>query len=203
MHQKNKPDLIIADIRMPEISGLELLRLAKEWHEGCAFILLSGYSDFTYAQQAVSLGAFEYCLKPLKPEQARSVLKRAADMLRKNLDAAEESPIENERFAALLKYIDANYKKPLQQKELCERFGLHPSYCSRLFASKLGHGFAEHLTAIRMQEAKRLLLQGEYSVADVAELCGYSDYYYFTKVFTKSFGISPSKTKKVAQHEKH
>ncbi|MDR3121645.1 MAG: response regulator, partial [Clostridiales bacterium] len=78
---RKKPDLVIADIRMPEVSGLDLLHLARERGVESIFVLLSGYADFLYAQQAISYGAFEYCLKPIRKEQAQELLTKAAGAL--------------------------------------------------------------------------------------------------------------------------
>lgn len=62
--KKYRPDIIISDIRMPHMNGLELVRSVKEIDENVKVILLSGYDDFEYAQKALEYGAEEYLLKP-------------------------------------------------------------------------------------------------------------------------------------------
>ena len=75
---------------------------------------------------------------------------------------------------------------------LSEEFHLNPQYISQLFKNEIGVGFLAYLTNIRMEKAKKLLLSGSLSVAEVAEQAGYGDYRVFTKVFKKSEGITPS-----------
>lgn len=72
--KKELPDLVITDIRMPQMNGLDLLSHLKEYP--VHVVILSGYGYFEYAQTAVKYGAFDYLLKPLKPEDIQSVLGR-------------------------------------------------------------------------------------------------------------------------------
>ncbi|MHA7964758.1 helix-turn-helix domain-containing protein [Paenibacillus sp. CAU 1782] len=74
-----RPDLVITDIRMPIMDGLSMLRLVLEENRNCKFILISGYADFDYAQQAVQLGAFDFVVKPFSEEDIMSAVLRAKD----------------------------------------------------------------------------------------------------------------------------
>ena len=75
---------------------------------------------------------------------------------------------------------------------LAEEFHLSAQYISQLFKSEIGVNFLAYLTGIRMERARKLLLTTPLSVAEVSEQVGYGDYRVFTKVFTKSEGITPS-----------
>ncbi|RRJ65794.1 response regulator [Paenibacillus oralis] len=72
-----RPDLVITDIRMPRMDGLSLLRAVLEENRSCKVILISGYADFEYAQQAVQLGAFDFVVKPFSEEEIMSTVLRA------------------------------------------------------------------------------------------------------------------------------
>ncbi|MFE0559994.1 response regulator [Paenibacillus sp. NPDC058910] len=72
-----RPDLVITDIRMPIMDGLSMLRLVLEENPSCKVILISGYADFEYAQQAVQLGAFDFVVKPFTEEDMMSAVLRA------------------------------------------------------------------------------------------------------------------------------
>lgn len=77
-----QPDIIIADIKMPGMDGLQLLEHVREQRNNCRYILLSAYSDFTYAQKAIRLGADDYILKPIKPGKlVEIVMKNARELL--------------------------------------------------------------------------------------------------------------------------
>ncbi|WNS46741.1 response regulator [Paenibacillus sp. MMS20-IR301] len=76
------PDLVITDIRMPRMDGLSMLRAVLECHRGCKVILISGYADFEYAQQAVQLGAFDFVVKPFTEEDImKAVLRAKAEIM--------------------------------------------------------------------------------------------------------------------------
>jgi two-component system response regulator YesN len=72
-----RPDLVITDIRMPRMDGLSMLRTVLEENRSCKVILISGYADFEYAQQAVQLGAFDFVVKPFSEEEMMSAALRA------------------------------------------------------------------------------------------------------------------------------
>lgn len=74
--KEKKPDVVFTDIRMPRISGIELMQKVRELKMSTEFIIISGYSEFTYAQEAIRLGAFDYCLKPIEEEYTRNLLKK-------------------------------------------------------------------------------------------------------------------------------
>ncbi|QGQ96376.1 response regulator [Paenibacillus psychroresistens] len=86
--QKDCPDLLLSDIRMPLITGLELVERINEANLDIMTVFLSGYDDFQYAKQALQLGVFDYILKPCQPKQIRDVMVRAQTelLLRRNKD---------------------------------------------------------------------------------------------------------------------
>ena len=79
---KTKPDILITDIRMPFMDGLELSRLVKKEMPGIKIVVLSGYDDFNYAREAISIGVEEYILKPVSEESLMTELKKIADSIR-------------------------------------------------------------------------------------------------------------------------
>ncbi|HML47564.1 MAG TPA: response regulator, partial [Clostridia bacterium] len=81
--ESNAVDLVLTDIRMPEFSGLDFLEASRQRGDTAEFVMISGYSDFEYARQALRSNAFEYCLKPVKRGDAEELLAR----LRIKLDA--------------------------------------------------------------------------------------------------------------------
>jgi two-component system, response regulator YesN len=81
MITQQKPDVVFTDVRMPEISGLELIRRVREMGLDTEFVIVSGFAEFTYAQEALRQGAFDYCLKPIKIDRENLLLKRLAGHL--------------------------------------------------------------------------------------------------------------------------
>lgn len=76
MVQQEKPDVIITDIRMPGINGLDLIRACKESHPDVAFVIISGYQEFEYAQEAIRYGVEDYLVKPLEQEDLAAVIRK-------------------------------------------------------------------------------------------------------------------------------
>lgn len=99
----------------------------------------------------------------------------------------------NENFMHLLQYVEENYSRKLSLNSLAEQFFLNMSYCSELFKKVTGLNFSDYLTKLRMEKAAELLSTGKYKVKDVAEMTGYHDAFYFSKVMKKYFGVTPAR----------
>ena len=76
-----KPDILLVDINMPFLDGLQLIEQINKVHPGCITIVITGYDEFTYAQKAVKLKVFDFLLKPVMKEQLHSVIIRAREEL--------------------------------------------------------------------------------------------------------------------------
>lgn len=92
---KYKPEIVITDIKMPEVDGLSMLSEIRETIPDSKIIILTGYRDFDYAREAVKYGAFDYLLKPTKIEELNAVISRAVKELRFRYD--KESEMEKMR----------------------------------------------------------------------------------------------------------
>ena len=97
----------------------------------------------------------------------------------------------NESFKSLLDYVKVNFDKHLQLKQLSEMFYINPTYCCDLFKKYTGKTFHEYITNLRMKKAKDILLNENYSIYEVSEKVGFSDYFYFNKFFKKYYGKTP------------
>ncbi len=92
----------------------------------------------------------------------------------------------------LLEYVEKNYAEPLTLKEMAKHFHFNPSYLSSYFASHNKEGFTEYLNKIRTDNAAELLRRREATISEISERVGYSDPSYFSRVFKKATGFSPS-----------
>ncbi len=203
--QSLRPDVIFTDIRMPGMTGLELIKAFKACGIASEFVIVSGFAEFTYAQEAIMLGAFEYCLKPINPQQADDLLVRLSDRLggESQIEQATEITLDcreerNIHFEDMLSYIETRLHEKLRLKALARQFYMNPNYCCHLFNKHLGKTFSEHLTELRMKEASRILLNKHLTIDEVGRQAGYPDYFYFNKVFKKFYGVTPSEYRKEA-----
>ena len=95
--QQMEPDIVIADIRMPDINGLELCEILKERFPKIKVIIISGYKDFEYARKAIVLGVYDYILKPLDEKHVvGTVMKCIKDIEAEKKDAAEKEMISRQ-----------------------------------------------------------------------------------------------------------
>ena len=76
MAQETKPDIIITDIKMPDVDGLELIKMIRELGLEVDFIIISGYRQFDYAQQAIRYGVEDYIVKPINEKELISIVEK-------------------------------------------------------------------------------------------------------------------------------
>ena len=115
--KSTKPDLLITDIRMPGMTGLELVKAAKELLPDLQVIIISGYSQFDYAQTAINYGVVNYLLKPIKKQELNAVLQKMADKF-----AAAQKNISK---AQRLEKIVAEHEKEKDRAALIAAVGSH------------------------------------------------------------------------------
>ena len=108
-------DIILTDIKMPGISGIEMASIAMDYYPGIKFVFISGYKDFEYAQQVLKLNAVDYLTKPLEQQQLISVLKKAEELYYKDKKAEE---ILKEKYPQLKrKYISKLMRENFQNMD--------------------------------------------------------------------------------------
>lgn len=109
---------------------------------------------------------------------------------------AGQSPVEN-IFDMMVDYVDTHYRDPeMSLKKLAEVFSYTEKYISHLFKKRMGVGFSYYVNQLRLRYAHELLDNTPFSMTEIAARCGYSDAFYFSKVFKKSVGISPKEYRK-------
>lgn len=186
------PDIVIMDINIPIMNGLKVIQAARVKHPQMAFVIVSGYDDFSYCQQALRMKITDYLLKPVNYEEFGSCIDNLKISLFRQQAASEPEQQEQRVITGLTRYLQEHLAEDVSLSVLAEEFHLSAQYISQLFKSEIGVNFLAYLTNIRMEQAKKLLLSSSLSIAEVAEQSGYADYRVFTKVFKKNEGITPS-----------
>ena len=189
-----RPDIVIMDINIPIMNGLKVIQLSRIKHPNTAFVIVSGYDDFSYCREALRLQITDYILKPVNYEEFGTCIDNLKISLfeRRVSSAVEPEKQEERAITGITRYLQEHLAEEISLSVLAEQFHLNPQYISQLFKSEIGVNFLVYLTNIRMEKAKKLLLSTALSIAEVAEQSGYGDYRVFTKVFKKSEGITPS-----------
>lgn len=202
--------LLITDIRMPEVTGLQVVEGSRAIGNKPVAIIISGHPDFQYAQTAIELGVVNYLLKPiqksklidaveqaLRIEEERGRVETMEKMVDSRLMQAKTSgktyspPVQQ----AVL-YVEEHLQDPLGMSDVASHIHLNPSYFSALFKEQTGFTFSEYVTRSRLQKAKELLLQTRLTIADISEQVGYQTSKYFIKLFKEYEGTSPNQYRK-------
>lgn len=217
-------DVLITDIRMPGMNGLDLAQNLKEANPAAKTILLSGYGEFSYAQKAIALGVHDYILKPSTPEQIIDCVKRACKKIdeerEKNLSyQAMQDKLDDYRevigasqavgekkkstdIQDILKYIYANYAENLTLSVLAGHFFFSTVYMSSYIKRYTGHTFLEVLTSVRMYHAARLLKETNLKNREIGIRVGIPDERYLGQVFKKTYGMTPYEYRKSSAEPK-
>ena len=196
------PDLIITDIRMPVFNGLQLIRTLRQELPGCYFIILSGYADFQYAQEAMKSGIKDYLLKPVDSEELTAIITRIKIELETNKkqekavntlnDITECTGKPQNIIEKVKKYIETHYADEITLRSLSKEIYMNPVYLGQLFKNKTGFTFNDYLTDVRLNKAIELLTNNELTVDEIACMVGYAAPGSFYKIFKKIYGCTPS-----------
>ena len=187
-----QPDIVIMDINIPIINGLKVIQTSRMRYPNMAFIIVSGYDDFSYCREALRMRITDYILKPVNYEEFGSCIDRLKIALYEKRKTEEQDAQEERTITGIIRYLQEHLDKEIRLNILANEFHLSSQYISQLFKSEIGVNFLAYLTSIRMERAKKLLLATSLSIGEISEKCGYADYRVFTKAFKKEEGSTPS-----------
>ena len=215
-------DLILMDIGMPGMSGLDAARAVLAQRPSCRVIFVTAYSLFQYAHEAVHLGACDYLLKPVDPDELEASVRRAMRQIETERkleelaaarpqpeqtdteEEAEDAPEESENsqtalvMAHVRRYLEDNYMFDLSLDSVGEILHISPAYLSAQFKKYQKMNFLDCLTELRINAAKELLADPFRSSAEVASMVGYEDASYFARAFKKRTGMTPTQYRRQA-----
>ena len=210
IYRQDHPQVMIFDIEMPGINGLEAAQeIRKIDGRSGSIIFLTAFDEFSYAKAAISVHALDYLLKPCDERELINAVDEAIRLSRAGgpepsvektasrqdtsaRKAAEEPPADESRHEETLAYIAQHYMEDLAVKDIAGHLGYSEAYFCKLFKQSFGHSFVSYLTDYRMQKAEELMRTSRLSIKEIGKSVGYPDPNYFTKVFRRVRGVSPS-----------
>ena len=203
----SRPDLVITDIEMPGMDGLELISRMIAGNYCDRFIILSGHDNFAYARSALRYGVSDYLLKPVDREELINAIRKIFESryLVKSKDSITASFREIPFFTweldlskmpaslrLIVNYMRKNYMNDISLKTISEALFFHPSYISSLINKYTGHSFGYLLDYIRLRRSAELLLEEpDLPISEVSVLVGYSNERRLYAAFQKYLSMTP------------
>ena len=195
MVEKLSPDILFTDIRMPGMDGLTMIAALRSEHRDLQVIILTGYRDFDYARQALTLGVFRYLVKPSRMKELDEAMESLSERLAK-LDEGKEKTSESDNTSAnnfivrqAISYMEQHYMERLQLTDVADKGYVSHWHLSKLLNST-GKSFSDVLGEIRIENAKKLMEDSSLHISDISDMVGFADTAHFSRVFKKYTGMS-------------
>ena len=189
-----RPHILFTDIRMPGDDGLTMLAGLRSEFPDMQVIVLTGYRDFRYAQEAIRLGVTRFLLKPSKMDEIHEALRTAVDHLGRTAQEEEKEQQSQHSGSFLVRqaaaYIENHYAEKLTLQDVADACYVSQWHLSKLLNRYAGKSFNDILNSLRIDEAKRLLADPSLRIGDIGEMVGYADPAHFAKVFKKLTDMS-------------
>lgn len=201
--EEKRPDIIITDIRMPVMDGLEVCRYVYETCQEAQVILLTAHSEFEYARTAIRYNVCEYVLKVSIIEELPKAVEKAVRELEKGRCEMEKEKGEEtgNLYLQMEQYIEQNYQSRITLDEIASALHANGSYLSRLYKNKTGKNLFDAILDRRMETARQYLIHTDMKTYEISKSVGIEDSGYFSKMFKKKTGISPKEFRKRERHE--
>lgn len=193
-----RPDIVFTDIKMPGPDGLTMLAGLKSEFPEMQITVLTGYRDFSYAQEAIRLGVTRFLLKPSKMDELHEALAAMTEKLGRNSAAAPPADAEKDAgkqagsflVKQAVAYMEQHYAQKLTLQEVADECYVSQWHLSKLINRHTEKNFYDLLNSIRIEKAKELLADPRLKIGEIAELVGYSDNGHFARTFKKLEGVS-------------
>ena len=188
-----RPQILFTDIRMPGEDGLSMLAGLRSEFPDMQVTVLTGYRDFTYAQEAIRLGVTRFLLKPSKMDE----IKEALTAMTKKLEVLPRDPESDSMQNAgsfivnkAIRYMEENYSQKLTLQEVADCCYVSQWHLSKLMNRYAEKSFYDILNSVRIQAAKKLLEDPSLKIGDISEMVGYADTAHFARTFKKLENMS-------------
>ena len=210
---REAPQIAVLDIEMPGATGLDVARKIRETDKNCAILFLTGFDKFAYARQAISVRAMDYLLKPYNEQELVFAVEEAIRQVtaqapvRHVPQPAPAEPVRREEDedvrtaiirAEISSFIDAHYREDISMQDAAAALRYSDAYFCKLFKQCFKVNFSAYLNEYRVNKARQLMLDPRLNMKDIGAAVGYSDANYFTRVFKRLTGQTPSEYRMAA-----
>ena len=187
--RENPVDILLTDIKMVNMNGLELIRRVKELHPHVCSLILTAYASFPYAQQAIELGVIGFLLKPCGKEEMEAMLQKAIAQ-REASGAPTETPPPRSPILWAQTYVQQHLSEKIDMVLVANELDLSYSYFSKLFKQETGQSFSSYIIEEKMKEAGQQVLAGR-RTGQIARDLGYQSPQNFNRTFVRYYQCTP------------
>lgn len=196
----NSCDVILTDIKMPGMTGIDLARIVHTDYPDIIVVFLSGYADFEYAKKAIEYGVRFYIVKPTVFDEIDQVFKKVSIEFHKaketRNEVADEAQGYNEKIISrVVKYIEINLNT-VSLDSAARYVNLNSHYLSVFFKKHTGQKFVDFVRETKMRKAKELLSDPSLRIYEISDMLGYGNSNNFSRIYSSYYGISPREYRK-------
>ena len=202
----NNCKIALLDIEMPGINGLEAAEAIRKQDKEAVIIFLTAFDEFDYARRALYVKALDYLLKPTDENELVIALEEAISLVTSNIlldvsDVDKRPLVENMsneqiKLNAIIDtvkdYIENHYTEDIALQDVAKTLNYSDAYFCKVFKQCFDKGFVFFFTEFRINRAKELLADVAINIKEISSMVGYRDSNYFTKVFKRTEGMTPS-----------
>ncbi len=204
--QQKNIDVMLCDIEMPQGSGLDLFEWVKVYYPAVECVYVTCHPEFEYMRKAMQLGSADYILKPIDYEELDLILTQLGDRVRgkKRIDAIPgellshqtqeqqgANHVNEDVVSTVKRYVREHIQEDIYIGDIARKVFLNEQYLMRMFKKTTGISILEFITNERLWLAQELLLKSDHPINRVADMVGYGNYSYFTKLFKRHTGMTP------------
>jgi YesN/AraC family two-component response regulator len=195
-----QPDIIITDIRMEKMGGIETIKYIREKNSNLPIIIISGYDDFSYVKSALKYQVSDYLLKPVDRIELKQTLDSITAKLAPELPSFNEERDDNHIIRQVKDIVKTHLHEEISLRNVAKQVYINHQYLSTLFKNETGMSFSKYIVNLRIEKAKKLLKDTNLKIYEISSLCGYMSTKQFTSVFKQVSGNTPSDYKNLSEY---
>jgi YesN/AraC family two-component response regulator len=199
--RETRPDVVFSDLKMPDMSGIQLMEALSGDTFRPLFVIVSAYSDHKEVRKLFLSHGFDSIVKPVADSDLVDLLGRLAAKIDYVIPEVEQQT-PSLKLNEIMQYLKDNSAMNHTLDTVSERFGLNTGTICNLFARHMHTTFSSYLSGIRLEHAETLLRTTLKPIKEIAVSCGYGDPLYFTRVFHKARGVSPTRFREAVYGKK-